>query len=128
MDVSTQSLHPEADLYYNERGAYRKTRVNHADPLLQPQRYQFNFSTRQETDGRSTCCRITTISILSLTAVTVPAVYFYGLAITDDDFVVPLTVWITYIFVLNTLALIGLGKYAVSSFAYPFSNNMIRNN
>ena len=77
-------------------------------------------------DGKTTCCRLTTIGALTFLAIAVPTVWLLGALDDALFFPVPLSIWILYIFVMNTVILIAIGKYVISSFSYPFSNCCFR--
>lgn len=57
--------------------------------------------------------------------ITVPLVWFiFQLQVVKK--VIPVYWWVLYVFVINTIILIAIGGYATSSFAYPFSNSLVR--
>jgi len=57
--------------------------------------------------------------------IAVPLVWFF-FQFHFDRQRLPAIWWVLYVFVLNTIILIAIGGYATSSFAYPFSNSLVR--
>ena len=89
---------------------------------------EFTFSTSQELGGTTCCKKFVIFSAILAYCAIFPLLYYFGPEYIPWWTRTDISYWaIMYIFVFNTLFLIGIGYCVVGCVAYPYSNSYFNN-